>query len=314
MDRITLMETFLRVVDGGSFAEAARKGGVSRAAVSKYIDLLEEHLGIRLLNRTTRRLHLTAEGEIYAQRCRKILEEINDAEQTVTLLHGAPRGLLRVSAPMSFGILHLAPAIADFLLAFPGIKIDLALNDRFVDLVEEGFDVAVRIGALENSTLVARRLASARLVLCASPGYVVRHGQPMTPEELTRHACLLYSYTLTPTIWRFFHGGEERSVRINGPLQANNGDAVRAAARAGVGVAILPDFLIEGDLEANTLMALLPEFDMPPVGVYAVYPANPHISAKVRKFIDFLLDRFDKKSGWRTTGDPLPPDSQEVTP
>lgn len=299
MDRIALMETFVRVVDSGSFSEAARKGAVSRAAVSKYIFVLEEYLGIRLLNRTTRQLHLTVEGELYYQRCRKILEEITETEQTVTHLHAAPRGLLRVSAPMSFGIRHLSPAIADFLLAFPGVEIDMVLNDRFVDLLEEGFDVAVRIGVLEASTLMARRLASTKLVLCASPAYVARHGEPREPEDLTQHACLSYSYTATPTIWRFSQGGEERVVRVKGPLQANNGGAVRAAVQAGVGMAILPDFLIDEDLRARTLIPLLPEFDLPHPGIYAVYPPTRYMSAKVRKFIDFLVDRFGTQSGWR---------------
>ncbi|MBF0161095.1 MAG: LysR family transcriptional regulator [Magnetococcales bacterium] len=286
------METFVRVVDSGSFSEAARKGAVSRAVVSKYLVVLEEYLGVRLLNRTTRRLHLTAEGEIYYQRCKKILEEITETEQSVTHLHAAPRGLLRVSAPMSFGIQHLSPAIADFLLEFPGIEMDLVLNDRYVDLVEEGFDVAVRIGILEDSTLMARRLATAKLVLCASPAYVARCGMPKEPEELTQHACLSYSYTAVPALWRFFRGGEERVVRTKGPLQVNNGDAMRIAVRAGVGVAVFPDFLVVEDLRANTLIPLLPEFDMPPLGIYAVYPPTRHMSAKVRKFVDCLVDRF----------------------
>ncbi|MEO5332726.1 MAG: LysR family transcriptional regulator [Magnetococcus sp. YQC-5] len=299
MDRIALMETFVRVVDSGSFSEAARKGAVSRAAVSKYIVVLEEYLGIRLLNRTTRQLHLTAEGELYYQRCRKILEEITETEQTVTHLHAAPRGLLRVSAPMSFGIQHLSPAIADFLLDFPGIEMDLVLNDRFVDLLEEGFDVAVRIGVLESSTLMARRLATAKLVLCASPTYVTRHGMPKEPEDLAQHACLSYSYTAVPSIWRFSQGSEERVVRIKGPLQVNNGDAMRVAVRAGVGVAVFPDFLIEEDLRVNTLIPLLPEFEMPQLGIYAVYPPTRYLSAKVRKFVDFLVDRFGSRPSWR---------------
>lgn len=310
MDRIALMESFVRVVDSGSFSEAARKGAISKAAVSKHLLVLEEYLGIRLLNRTTRQLHLTAEGELYYQRCRKILEEIAETEQTVTHLHGAPRGLLRVSAPMSFGIQHLSPAIADFLLDFPGIELDLVLNDRFVDLVEEGFDVAVRIGVLENSTLMARRLASAKLVLCASPTYVARHGMPKEPEALTQHACLSYSYTATPTLWLFSRKGESRVVRIKGPLQANNGHVVRAAVKRGVGIAILPDFLIEEDLKTHQLIPLLPDFEMPPLGIYAVYPATRYISAKVRTFIDFLVDRFALPSNGRETS----PSEGQTTP
>ncbi|MBF0174242.1 MAG: LysR family transcriptional regulator [Magnetococcales bacterium] len=297
MDRITLMENFVRVVETGSFAEAARKGKISRAAVSKYMVALEEHLAVRLLQRTTRTLHLTTEGEDYYHRCRRILEEIAEAHQAVTHLHATPRGLLRISAPMSFGTIHLAPAVADFLQSHPFIEIELVLNDRLVDLVEEGFDIAMRIGVLQDSSLRARWLAPTRLKACASPAYLQQQGIPEQPEDLARHQCLIYSYSATPNVWRFQqHGphGTERTVRVRGPLTANNGEVLRAAALTGVGIAILPDFLIDKDLAAQTLVALLPDFALPQPGMYAVYPSSRHLSIKVRRFIDFLVDRFGK--------------------
>ncbi|MBF0429370.1 MAG: LysR family transcriptional regulator [Magnetococcales bacterium] len=298
MDRLILMETFIRVVDGGSFSAAARKGGISRAAVSKYMVALEEHLGVRLINRTTRQLHLTEEGEMYYQRCRRILEDLLEAEQIVTHQHAAPRGLLRVTAPISFGRLHLVGVAADFLLKFSGIEMDLVLNDRFVDLVEEGFDVGVRIGTLRDSSLMARRLASSGLVLCASPEYVARFGQPMVPEDLVGHACLLYSYAASPNVWRFGFKGEERVVRVKGSLRCNNGEALQAAVRAGLGIAILPSFLIEGDLRTRTLLPLLSDFLLPQLGIYAVYPSNRHLSVKVRTFIDFLVVQLGACADW----------------
>lgn len=292
VDRIAFMETFVRVVETGSFSEAARRGGISRAVVSKYMLALEEYLGVRLLQRTTRQLHVTAEGTAYYHRCRQILEDIAEAQQAVTNLHATPRGLLRVNAPMSFGTLYLAPAVAEFLSAYPGIEIDLVLNDRFVDLVEEGFDIALRIGTLKDSSLMARWLAPARLVLCASAAYIHCHGMPNVPEDLLDHRCLLYSLMDTPRVWRFSQGEKEKIVKVTGPLQANNGEALRAAVLTGLGLAILPDFLIEQELHAKTLIPLLPEFNLPQLGVYAVYPSNRHMSVKVRKFIDFLIGRF----------------------
>ncbi|MBF0272573.1 MAG: LysR family transcriptional regulator [Magnetococcales bacterium] len=296
MDRLALMESFVRVVESGSFAEAARKGRVSRAAVSKHVETLEEYLGVHLLNRTTRRMHLTVEGEVFFRRCRAILEEVTEAEQEATQLHAAPRGQLRVNAPMSFGVHHLAPAAAAFLSEYPGIEMELVLNDRIVDLVEEGFDVGVRIGVLEDSTLMVRRLAWAQLVLCASPEYVARRGIPAQPEDLTTHACLIYSYTQSPNLWRFRQGDATFTVRVAGPLCANNGDVLRVAALAGLGVAILPVFLVSRELDAGTLIPLLPAYTLPCLGIYAVTPSNRHLSAKVRRLIDFLASRFGSQT------------------
>ncbi|MBF0340584.1 MAG: LysR family transcriptional regulator [Magnetococcales bacterium] len=298
MDRLAFMETFVRVVESGSFAAAARKGGVSRAAVSKYIEALEEHLGARLLNRTTRRLHLTVEGEVYYQRCRHILEEIGEAEEAVTHLHAAPRGVLRVTAPVSFGIRYLAPLTAEFQLAYPDIEMDLLFNDRFVDLVEEGIDVAVRIGTLGDSSLVARRLTTTRMTLCASPGYLAKRGEPRTPEELNGHACLLYSLTSLPGVWRFRRDGEEYSVRVAGVMRANNGEALQAAARAGLGLVVLPNFLIVRDLQLGLLRSVLEDYALPSLGIHAVCPSSRHMSAKVRGFIDFLISRLAGRPEW----------------
>lgn len=305
MDRLVWMESFVRVVELGSFAEAARRGGVSRAAISKYMDALEAHLGVRLLNRTTRRLNLTVEGEIYFQRCRRILEEVVEAEQEVTHLHAAPKGLLRVTAPISFGTRHLAALVVEFLTLHPEIELDLVLNDRFVDLVEEGFDVAVRIGNLRDSSLIARRLASTRLVLCAAPAYLVRHGVPLVPEDLSRHVCLLYSLTTSPGLWRFRLQGEESSVRVQGILHANNGEALHAAARAGLGVALLPGFLVTEDLEQGLLVPLLSDYTLPVLGIHAVCPSSRHMSVKVRRFMDFLVARLHANAAGFLSGSDL---------
>ncbi len=302
MDRLTSMEVFTRVAEAGSFSAAARQLGLSKSAVSKHVMALEERLGARLINRTTRRLSLTEVGAAYHAWCARIAADVAEAEISVSRLHSEPRGLLKVNAPMSFGYLHLAPAIPDFLARHPDMRVEMTMNDRFVDLVDEGYDVAVRIGRLADSSLIARRLAPSRTVLCGAPSYFREHGVPEAPDDLARHNCLIYSYQASHELWRFTGAKGEHTVRVRGNLTANNGDALRAAALRGLGVAMLPAFLVGGDVQAGVLQAVLGEFELPESAIYAVYPHNRHMSAKLRAFVDFLVERFGPEPYWDDLG------------
>ena len=305
MDQLDAMAVFARVVEAESFSGAARALGLSKSAVSKQISRLEDRLGLRLLNRTTRRLSLTEGGAAFYQGCQRVVAEAEAAEQAVTHLASAPRGRLRVNAPMSFGVRHVSPALPEFLARYPELAIDLALNDRVVDLVEEGFDVGVRIGRLTDSSLVARRLAPNRAVLSAAPGYLEARGMPRRPEELEGHACLIYSYQAMGEGWRLAGPEGERHFKISGPLRVNNGAAILAAARGGLGVALLPGFICGEDLRAGRLVRVLPDWEAPPdSAVSAVYPAARHLSPKVRVFVDFLAERFGGKPYWDEGVDP----------
>jgi len=291
MDKLTSMAVFAHVVEANSFTSAATQLGMSRSAVSKAVAGLESRLGARLLNRTTRRLALTEVGQAFYERCARIVAEAEDAELAVSHLQATPRGTLRVNAPVSFGSLHLAPLLPDFLIRHPEVRVDIALVDRMVDLIEEGYDLAVRVGTLQDSSLIARRLADTHLVVCAAPAYWDRRGRPHEPQALSQHSCLTYAYQHNPNEWPFMGPKGRFSVRVSGPLLANNGDLTIAAARAGLGVAVLPSFLCGADLAAGRLEAVLSEWMLPPGGIHAVYPHARHLSAKVRAFIDFLVER-----------------------
>jgi DNA-binding transcriptional LysR family regulator len=299
MEQLDAMAIFARVVEAESFSGAARALGLSKSAVSKQVSRLEDRLGLRLLNRTTRRLSLTEGGATFYQGCQRVVAEAEAAEQAVTHLASAPRGRLRVNAPMSFGVRHVSPALPEFLTRYPELTIDLALNDRVVDLVEEGFDLGIRIGRLTDSSLVARRLAPNRAVLSAAPGYLEARGMPRRPAELESHACLIYSYQATGEGWRLAGPEGERHFKVSGPLRVNNGAAILAAACGGLGVALLPCFICGEDLRAGRLVRVLPDWEAPPdSAVSAVYPAARHLSPKVRVFVDFLAERFGGKSYW----------------
>lgn len=298
MDNLTGMAIFARVVEARSFTAAAAALDLSKSAVSKQVARLEDRLGARLLNRTTRRLSLTEVGAAFYERCARILVEVEDAELAVGRLQDAPRGTLRINAPMSFGQLHLAPAVADFLNGHPGLAIDLTLNDRIVDLVEEGYDVAIRISRLADSSLIARRLVPSRRVVCGSPAYFERHGVPRHPADLRRHNCLLYSYLPSAEEWQFVGPDGPAAVRVSGTLRANNGDALEAAMLTGLGVALQPTFIAGRDLQAGRLVAVMPDYVDESASVYAVYPHSRHLSAKVRAFIDFLAARFCPAPPW----------------
>jgi len=299
IDGIGDMITFARVVEARSFSEAARRLGLSKSAVSKQVARLENRLGARLLNRTTRRISPTEVGAALYERCSRIAAEVEEAEEAVMRLHAAPRGVLRVNAPMSFGHLHLAPAIAPFLERYPEVRIDLSLTDRFVDVIDEGFDVVIRIARLENSSLIARKLAPARRIVCASPDYVRRHGSPETPADLIRHDCILYANHSTQSEWCFEDpSGRRHTVRVDGRLRIDNGDAGRAMLLGGGGVALMPTFLVGADVQAGRLVHLLPEYEDVFGGIYALYPHSRHLSPKVRAFIDHLGESFGPEPYW----------------
>lgn len=293
MDRLAAMTAFARVAETGSFSEAARRLRSSKSVVSRQIAALESELGVRLLHRSTRALTLTEAGRSYFDQLVRILADIDEANLSVSHLQAAPRGRLRVNAPMSFGIRHLAPAIPDFLARCPEVEIDLTLNDRFVDLVDEGFDMAVRIGQLIESSLVARRLAPLRRVVCASPAYLAARGIPTTPDDVAGHECLCYSNMSAGNEWKFVdRDGRPWPVEIKGRLRINNGDAIRVAALNGLGLACLPSFIVGEDLRAGTLVPVLTEATHQEGAVFAVYPHARLLSPKVRVFIDFLAERF----------------------
>jgi DNA-binding transcriptional LysR family regulator len=292
MDTHTAMQTFARVVELGSFAAAAEKLDEARSVVTRQIAFLERKYGVRLLNRTTRKLSVTDAGQAFYERIRPILAEVQELELALQTEDRHPTGRLRISAPVSFGILHLGPAIAEYLLACPDVFVDLDLNDRVVDLVEEGYDVAIRIGALQDSTLVARPLAPQQLIACAAPSYLRRHGEPRRPEDLKTHRCLQYAYMSTGNEWRFQKDGKTHAVRVPASLRANNGDILRTAALAGHGIILQPGFLVGADIQAGRLVALLTDYEHSPINMYAVYPHRRYLSAKVRTFVDFLEKRF----------------------
>jgi DNA-binding transcriptional LysR family regulator len=301
MDRLGEMTVFVRVVELRSFSAAAARLGMSKSAVSRRVTELEQRLGARLINRTTRKISLTEVGQAFHARCLQILADIEEAEGAASALGANPRGLLRVTGPVSFGTLHLAPAIPAFLARYPEIELELDLSDRFVDLVEDGYDVAVRIGRLRDSSLVARRLCAARRLTVASPDYLARRGTPQRPDDLAGHDCLLYTNAPLAEQWAYAtapDAAETRPVRVHGPLRSNNGDLLRDAAVAGRGIAVLPSFIVWREVEQGRLVPLLGSFETLPTVVHAAYPASRHLSSKVRVFVDFLAERFGAEPYW----------------
>jgi DNA-binding transcriptional LysR family regulator len=292
LDRFTGMAVFAKVVESSSFAAAARHFDMSPAMVSKHIRTLEERLGVRLLNRTTRRVSATEVGQNYYERCLRILNELEDAERAAGDLEAAPRGLLRVTSSVSFGAHQLAPAIADYLVAYPDVSIDLSLHDNYIDLLEERIDVAIRLGQLSDSSLIAKKLYAVEMVLCASPGYLAANGTPHTPRDLVKSNCLIYTYA-TPRMWTFTDpNGKAEVIRVSGRLSANSGDPLLALALKGAGILLGPDYLVANDLNAGRLVRLLPDYKTQETPVYAVYPHSHNLPAKTRTFIDFLAARF----------------------
>ena len=288
MDRFLEMQTFNAVVDAGSFVKAADALNLSKAAVSRNVVDMETRLGVRLLHRTTRRLSLTEEGQVFYTRSKTLLAELDEAESEVTSRSDLASGLLRINAPVTFGILHLAPLWGVFKAQNPRVTLDITLSDRVVDLVEDGYDLAIRIGTLEASSLVSRQLSRTRLVMCASPQYLAAHGTPTHPSELAQHEVIAYSYWSGRDDWRFEGPQGPVSVTTQPCIRTNSGDTCRAAALAHQGVILQPTFLVGPDLAAGTLVELMPAFRSGELGIHAVYPTRKHVSAKVRMLIDFL--------------------------
>jgi len=295
VDRFLEMQTFNAVVESGSFVKAADALGMSKAAVSRYVGDMEARLGVRLLHRTTRSLSLTGEGQVFYSRSKELLEDLNQAEAEVTSRSEVITGTLRINAPFTFGILQLAPLWGAFKAENPQVTLDITLADRLVDLVEEGYDVAIRIATLESSTLVSKRLATTRMVLCASPRYLAQHGVPSHPAELATHAVISYVYWATRDEWRFEGPEGQVSVTTRPILSTNSGDTCRAAALAHQGVILQPDFLVGRDLADGTLVELMPQYRSLELGIYAVYPTRKHVPAKVRALVDFLMAHFRER-------------------
>jgi DNA-binding transcriptional LysR family regulator len=305
MDRLAAMQAFVHVVEAGSFVRGAEKLGASTSSTSRLIADLETHLGARLLNRTTRKLSLTETGQAYYERCIQLLADIDEAETVASAAAAAPTGRLKLTCPYNLLAQPIAPALAEFSRQHPQVSFDVTVADRVIDLVDEGFDLAVRIGAPGSEQLVARRLGATQLVACASPAYLDRRGAPRTPAELAQHSALTYAYVSTPFLWTFSDGeGRLHEVRVAGPLHANSGELLLAAAVAGMGIVFEPDFVVAPHLARGVLTRVLEDFAGPRLDVWAVYPSRRHLSAKVRAFVTFLGEVF--------AADPLRPQQDKA--
>ncbi len=290
MDRITSMTAFVQVVDHGSFSAAAKRLELSPAMVTSHVQALEKRLGIQLLNRTTRKVSVTEAGRAFYERCIQILTEVEEAETAASDLHSTPRGTVRLNSSVALARL-VTPLIADYVAIYPDVSFELIMTDRMVDLVEEGFDLALRSGPLPDSTLIARRLGLGRKILCASPAYLAHHGTPEHPSDLAEHNCLTYVNSVLDHHWRFTGPDGEHEVDVSGNLRTNSIEGMRAAALAGLGICLMPAMSIGPDVTAGRLVRLLPEFRTTEAIIQAVYPASRHLSLKVRTFLDFLVER-----------------------
>jgi DNA-binding transcriptional LysR family regulator len=299
MDRLRAFEVFVAVVAKQGFARAAEALDTSPANVTRYVAELEAHLGTRLVNRHSRKLSLTESGQALYERARAVLEDVAEAEAVASATTLQPTGRLRINAPVSFGIRHLAPLWPRFAKLHPGIELDIALIDRVVDIVEEGYDLAIRISRRGSNALPARKLASSRNIVCAAPAYLRKRARPKVPADLAAVDCIGYTHAATGNEWQLLDArGTEHTVRVNYTMLTNNGDTARAAALAGLGVIWQPTFLVGEDLRAGRLVELLPAYRMADIDVLAVYPSRRHLSAKVRVMIDFLADAFAGAPPW----------------
>jgi DNA-binding transcriptional LysR family regulator len=287
------MEAFATVVDQGGFTDAAKKMGISKSAVSKHVSSLEARLGARLLNRTTRRVSPTEIGLAYYDRARRVLNDAGEADALVSSMQSEPSGLLRISVATDFGVGHLSPILAEFLRGYPEIQINMVLNNRYVELISEGFDMAVRIGELEDSTLRARKLTQTTKRMIASPDYVTEYGMPHKIDDLSDHKLLHYSNQAAGNVWKVTApSGEKRQVRTAGWLTVNDGQSLLNAAVSGLGIAYLPSFLYEQALADGEVVEVMPDLPGETLGVYAVYPPGRFTQPKVRAFIDYLVTKF----------------------
>lgn len=298
MDRLTEMEAFATVVDQGGFTDAAKKMGISKSAVSKHISSLEARLGARLLNRTTRRVSPTEIGLAYYDRARRVLSDAGEADALVASMQSAPAGLLRLSVATDFGVNHLSPILGDFLQQFPDITVNMVLNNRYVELISEGFDMAIRMGDLEDSSLRARKLTETQMRMIAAPSYFEKHGRPTRLDDLNSHKLLHYSNQASGNAWKITApSGEERQIRNAGWLSVNDGQSLLNACIAGLGIAYLPSFLYANAMEQGQVVDVMPDLPIERTGIYAVYPPGRFTQPKVRAFIDFLVAHFNEKGG-----------------
>ena len=305
MDRLTSMAVFVKSVEAGSLSGAARQMGLSQAMVSKHLRGLEGRVGVKLLNLTTRKLALTEAGARYYQRCLQILGDVEDADIEAMQLQSVPKGLVRLAAPLTFGELHLAPALADFLTAYPEIVLDVEFNDRFVDLLDGGFDLAVRIGQLPDSALIARKLGESHMLTCASPAYLERHGTPGHPSELTRHHCLWMHSVSTPGTWWYQEDGKQLLIDVTGPLRSNSMTMACHGALRSLGIVFGPAFVLRPWIASGSLKPVLTAFESQSLDIHAVYLGGRRVSAKVRLLIDFLISWFADRHDWNSVGEPV---------
>ena len=299
--RLEDMALFARIVERGSLSGAARDLGLSKSLVSRRLGQLEDRLGARLVNRTTRRLALTDIGREFNERARRVLLEADEAEACAHEASTELRGRLRIAAPVSFGYLHLAAALAAFLIEHPKVEVELELNDRFVDLVGEGYDLGIRSGQLEDSSLVVRPIAQARILLAAAPAYLARHAAPESPNDLARHVCLVYGNQPAARVWRFRVKDKWITPAIHPQLVANNGDVLCRAAVEGLGIVALPSFILGLPIAAGSLRRLLPGFAMPEQPIQAIYPAGRPLPQRLRAFVDFIAGYFTQHADWDAT-------------
>jgi len=299
MDRFENMDCFVRVVEAGSISAAAARMNVAKSAVSRRLKELEEHLGVELFHRSTRRMNLTDTGQQFYQQAVRILEDVLEAEHAASQAHGTLKGGLKVALPLSFGIMHMGPALQEFLRLHPQIAFDLDFNDRAVDLIQEGFDLAIRIAELPDSSLIARRLATIQSVMCASPDYLARMGTPTSPQDLRQHRCLVYSLLNDYEFWRLSDGqGNELKTKIKPYLKATTGEFLRDAAVDGMGIMLVPTFICYREIEQGRLVPIMQQYSRAPSNVYAIYPQTRHLSQRVRALVDFLVQRFEGTPYW----------------
>ena len=299
MDKFESIRAFIQVVNSGGFAAAAREMGLSRSQVNKLVIALENELGIQLLHRSTRVVTPTETGLAFHERCVEILASLEEAERSITQIQAEPRGRLKVNAPMTFGTMYLAPALADFLVQYPDLQVQLTLNDRFIDPIEEGFDVTVRIAQpTESASLIVHPITTAPRVVCAALSYLERHGTPTQPDDLRQHSCLHYGQLAVDAQWTLIGRDGEQTISVNGVWCSNNGEVLRDAAVRGLGITLLPTFIVGQELQRGTLQIVLPDYHPPELSISVIYPVNRHLSTKVRLLVDFLQERFGERPSW----------------
>ncbi|MFQ5775311.1 MAG: LysR substrate-binding domain-containing protein [Kiloniellaceae bacterium] len=300
MDSLAAMQVFVRVVETGGLSAAGRALGLAPSSVSRRVGELEHMLGVRLLQRTTRKLSLTEAGETYYERSRDIVRAVEEANLAVTEKRAGPSGILRVTVPASVARLHVAPAVAAFHAQYPAVRVAMSVTDRMVDIVGEGLDVAVRVGRLDDSSLIARKVGEGRRLVCASPSYLKRAGRPKRPDELSGHACLTFRTHPGSNLWRFGNGKAAIQVRATGPFFADDGETLVAAACAGLGLVLVPEWLVGGEISRGRLVEVLADCAPDPATtpLYAIYAPGPYTAPKVRAFVEFLAGRFSRSYAW----------------